>query len=680
MKRFFSMKILPVIILVSFLLISIIPMMGMGSYAFSSQTNTQQSLHLQEEVPQIVKVFTSKKEDTARLADMGLDIAEVKDSYSILVLTANQIGEIEKQGFRYEVVNPDANSLLRSSRGLINGKYHDFASIEQILKDAERNYPDICKLSTIGTSIEGKPIYALKITGNSTSGENKPAIFINGLHHAREWISAEVPLALINELTSKYSTDAKIKELVNSVAIWIVPVVNPDGLIYSQTKFEMWRKNRRLNTGGTYGVDLNRNYSYKWGLTGSSNNPADDTYHGTVPFSEPCTASIRDFAKREKFRTSISFHSYGNYVLYPLGYAYNLTTPDDDLLKSLSAGMAQYNGYKAMRSSELYPAMGDSDDYLYAVEGVLPFTIELGSQFIPPVTEYDKICTDNVKACLYLIDKTRTVHAKNHPDFINGTPSPTPTQKPTETPTPTPLPKSGISGYIKPDLISDNTDIKQGFKIELTGSGKYSFTDETGFFRISDLPAGTNVYELNISKPCYLTRTISNVPGGGETELGTKDQPVDIWAGDIPRDSVQDMAINMSDIVEICGGFNTASGDPKYNLDFDLNRDGAVNMTDILVVIQHFNKAASDYPVIVPKLITPKPTPVSTPTSTSVPTQTPLPTDGNGYTLWDGASHIYKVGDKVNYQGTGYECIREHTSNIAWDPVSTLNVLWKKVG
>lgn len=148
------------------------------------------------------------------------------------------------------------------------------------------------------------------------------------------WISAKAPLALISELTEKYSTNSKIKDLVNSCEIWLVPVVNPDGLEYSQNGSKMWRKNRR----GGYGVDLNRNYDYKWSNIGALNNKGDKTYHGTNPFSEPCSAAIRDLAKRENFTAAIFFHSYGNLVLYPFGYA-AVNTADDVLLKQLAKDM-----------------------------------------------------------------------------------------------------------------------------------------------------------------------------------------------------------------------------------------------------------------------------------------------------------------------------------------------------
>ena len=266
-----------------------------------------------------------------------------------------------------------------------------------------------------GKSCEGRPVYALNISG----GAEKPAVLIMGLTHAREWISSEVATSLIEEILQKYPADKTMKELIDNRSVWIVPVVNPDGLVYSQTKSKMWRKNRRANSDKSFGTDLNRNYGYQWGTVGASTYPGSDTYHGTKAFSEPCTAAIKELAEREKFRASISFHSYSELVLFPFGYAYEAIAKDDKLLAELAQGMGKLNGYTAEKSSDLYPAMGDSDDWMYGAMGALAFTIELGSQFVPNDNEVDKICADNVKSCLFLIEKAGSVHASNHPDFAS---------------------------------------------------------------------------------------------------------------------------------------------------------------------------------------------------------------------------------------------------------------------
>lgn len=388
----------------------------MPQVVFATGDDTSKAVST-EETPQIVKIFVKDKFDVAKLANMGLDLPEVrhKNKFVISVITEAELKKVAALGYKYKVINTDAHSVLRATRAGTLSKYRTFDQIEKIMKDAEANNPSLCKLHVIGKSFEGRPVYALNISG----GEKKPAVLIMGLTHAREWISAEVPTALIEEILQKYPTDKNIKELVDNRDIWIVPVVNPDGLVYSQTKSKMWRKNRRANSDKSFGVDLNRNYGYQWGTVGASTYPGSDTYHGTKAFSESCAIAVKELAEREKFRASISFHSYSELVLFPFGYAYEAIAKDEKLLAELAQGMAKFSGYTPEKSSDLYPAMGDSDDWMYGAMGALAFTIELGSQFVPNDNEVDKICADNVKSCLFLIEKAGSVHASNHPDFAS---------------------------------------------------------------------------------------------------------------------------------------------------------------------------------------------------------------------------------------------------------------------
>jgi len=396
--------------------------LGSFNYSFAADTRSIEQLRAEAENPMIVKVATDDKKQVAAIANMGFDIAEVKNGVVTLLATKTNLKKLDKRAFKYKITNPDANSVLTRFRaGTTLGKYHSYEQVQQILKDAEANNPNICKVKVIGKSFEGRDIYAINITGNIGAKAKKPAGLIMGLHHSREWISVEVPLALINELIEKYSKDENIKKLVDGRDIWIVPVVNPDGLIYSQTKSKMWRKNRRLNSDKSYGVDPNRNYGYEWGDVGSSDYMGDDTYHGTKAFSEPCTQAIKKLAEEHNFVGDITFHSYSELILYPYSYAYEAFAKDDKLFAQLAADMAKFNGYTPQKSSDLYPSMGDTDDFMYGSHGSLSFTFELGSTFIPSDSEVPKICADNVKSCLYLLDKIGTTHASTHPDFASPT-------------------------------------------------------------------------------------------------------------------------------------------------------------------------------------------------------------------------------------------------------------------
>lgn len=155
-----------------------------------------------------------------------------------------------------------------------------------------------------------------------------------------------------------------------------------------------------------------------------------------------------------------------------------------------------------------------------------------------------------------------------------------------------------VSGYVNPDIVSSNTSIKSGFKVELTGTALNATTDSNGFFKLDGIPAISGAYSVKISKTGYLTRTINNVPGSKNSRIGLQTAPVDIWAGDMPGSGTSGGAINISDIMEIVKGYNSAAGDAKYNALCDFNMDDSINLSDIMVVAKHFNTSSLSYPQI----------------------------------------------------------------------------------
>lgn len=333
-------------------------------------------------------------------------ITKYTPEYTTIIATEKGLKWLKDNGFKYEVLVHDIEELYIPYRTKFSegSRYHTYNEVVNELKSYHNNYPNITHLEVIGTTYEGRKIYALKISDNPEVNEDEPAVLYMGLHHAREWISTEIPIAIIDKLLKGYNQDNEIKKLVNNREIWVVPLLNPDGLEYSQFTAD-WRKNRKPNGDGTFGVDLNRNYGYKWGLVGASNYPGSGTYMGPSAFSELETKTIRDLAIREKFIASISYHSYGQLILYPWSYTSNKKAPDYEILSDLAKGMSAFNGYKPIQSAGLYPAAGDSDDWLYSKCSTLSFTIELGSTFVPPEGEVDSICDKNVKAALYLLKR-----------------------------------------------------------------------------------------------------------------------------------------------------------------------------------------------------------------------------------------------------------------------------------
>jgi len=319
---------------------------------------------------------------------------------------------------------------------LVNG-YHNYTEITAELQAIASAHPDIAKLYSIGTSWEGRNIWCLKISDNVNVNEtDEPDIAFYGLHHAREWISAEVPLYLAHYLVDNYNIDVRATYAVNEREIYIIPVVNPDGLQYSQYVGD-WRKNRRNNGDGTYGVDLNRNYNGSqngdangaWGGAGASHSTGSDLYCGPSAFSEPETQAIRNFIishhdQNNQLSISISYHSYGEVVYYPWGYAYSpehggspvVTTPDVTYQKRIAQDIASRiitqsgsGTYEPMQSGDSYLTTGDTDDWTYGYSkyvwgnATFPFTIELATSFQPPASAITQICQSNLEGALYAI-------------------------------------------------------------------------------------------------------------------------------------------------------------------------------------------------------------------------------------------------------------------------------------
>jgi len=272
--------------------------------------------------------------------------------------------------------------------------YRNFTVIKETLYATEAAFPEIAKVYDIGDSwektqgIADRDILAIKISDNVEVDEDEPEVLIMALHHAREWPSAEIAAQLIENLTAQYGSDHRISWVVDNRETWIVPVVNPDGLDFSMSDplNEGWRKNRRDNRDGTYGVDLNRNYNGsqnddplgEWGGAGSSNDTSDTTYCGEYPFSEPETQAIRDLALNQSFVVAIDFHTYSDLVMWPWGYTTE-TPPDNDDLVRIGTNLAALNGYTADQSVGLYPTTGDSLDWLYGGADVYAFLFEVGT-------------------------------------------------------------------------------------------------------------------------------------------------------------------------------------------------------------------------------------------------------------------------------------------------------------
>ena len=298
----------------------------------------------------------------------------------------------------------------------VDSAFHNYAEMRTAIEQTAAAYPAITQVITAGLSLEGRPILAVKISDKpDVDDPTQPDVVFMALHHAREHLTVEMALAVIRLFTEGYGRDPALTNLVNTREIWVLPNINPDGGEYDIATgvYQYWRKNRRLNPDGSIGVDLNRNYGYRWGGTGSSGWPADELYRGPAPFSEPETQVVRDFVlAHPDIKTAITFHSYAELILYPYGYTYEDQPSDmnaDDLrtFKALAGQMAASNGYVPQQASDLYTTSGDTVDWLYGARRIFGFTFEMYPRsydpgFYPPGDVIARETQRNITAVTYL--------------------------------------------------------------------------------------------------------------------------------------------------------------------------------------------------------------------------------------------------------------------------------------
>jgi carboxypeptidase T len=271
------------------------------------------------------------------------------------------------------------------------GGYHTLAEMEAILDQMAARFPNlITKRAMVSDTIkthEGRPQWWVKISDNPNLDEAEPEVLYTALHHAREPNSLSQMLFFMWYLLENYQRDPEVRYIVQQAELYFIPCINPDGYEFNRQNRPggggMWRKNRRVNGGGTFGVDLNRNYGFKWGFNnaGSSPSPNVDTYRGPAAFSE------------HKFLLAHNYHTFGNLLLYPFGYNDQVADPD---FKPLAQLYSRDNGYTIGTGIETvgYPVNGVSDDWMFGDRDILSFTPEIGPGFYgfwPPIDAIDRL-------------------------------------------------------------------------------------------------------------------------------------------------------------------------------------------------------------------------------------------------------------------------------------------------
>lgn len=376
------------------------------------------------------RIYYQKPSDLELLYASGVAVdhgLNKKNVFFESVFSTNEINIAKNLGFKTEIIIEDMKKHIHQLKNNYSnrnsspcdlnssnyvtptnfnlgsmGGFYTLSEMIQELDDMKSLYPNLIteKLPISNfTTYEGRSIYWVKISDNPEVDEAEPEILFTAIHHAREPASMQQLIYYMWYLLENYQTDNEIKAIVDNTEQYFIPIVNPDGYHYNETTDPngggMWRKNRRPTTNGNFGVDNNRNYGYHFGESGVSG-PNGETYPGTTPFSEVENQATKWFTEQHHFEMAINNHTYSGLLLYPFGYASNIPTPDNAIYEAISSQMVAKNGYTNELSSELYPAAGDSDDWMYGDTStknkIFSMTAEIGDSFWPSQAEIIPLC------------------------------------------------------------------------------------------------------------------------------------------------------------------------------------------------------------------------------------------------------------------------------------------------
>jgi len=283
-----------------------------------------------------------------------------------------------------------ADGLQRTEEGFrIDQAYKDPERVEALMRGYHERYPEITKLVEIGRTHEDRPILAIKISDRADVAEDEPPVMLNSAHHGVELLSTEFAIDAMAQLLEHYDDDKQIRRFVDELEIWIVPLVNPDGnAVHMDRALFAGRKNARdADENGRFGkadgVDLNRNYPFRWGTQGelaSSSDPRHRWYRGPRPGSEPETQAMMRLADSEHFVASISYHTWGTVILSPYTID-DVDNPEPDEAWPIAEAMAsgagvQPNGRTYRVQRNIYSVTGVDQDWFRAAHGTAAFLVE----------------------------------------------------------------------------------------------------------------------------------------------------------------------------------------------------------------------------------------------------------------------------------------------------------------
>ena len=405
-----------------------LPVLAIGRFLFTASFAMAHASHgpaVEGESRILTLRLKDYKADMRKIVEAGYDIAGANPARS-------EVDIVQRAGSRQPFTSDILDAVVATkviNTGLAPDEgYKTPGEVDFLVQTLADRYPDLVTVESFGRTHEGRDLWAIKITSAEASRYGKPVVFLNALHHAREVMTVEVVLDAAETLASGYARDAQIKQWLDTTEVWIVPMVNPDGSNKVWTGDSMWRK----NTTGSDGVDVNRNYPYRWNeCNGSSGSPYSDTYRGPSAGSENETQAIMSLVERIRPVYSISFHSYSELVLYPYSCD-GERVPQREVVEGGGQEMAKLLPKDG--SSGTYTP-GTSWDILYAVDGgdidwmynkfnVIPYVIELNSTsqgFQPSYSSWRDKTVQKVRAAWqYLLRRVHQSGVRGKVESVGG--------------------------------------------------------------------------------------------------------------------------------------------------------------------------------------------------------------------------------------------------------------------
>ncbi|MCG5214143.1 M14 family zinc carboxypeptidase [Streptosporangium soli] len=380
------------------------------------------------------------------VARVGAAIDEVAATSVVVTASETEVAEIKKLGYTVTVLPRPLAPALPQPQDFppADSGYHNYAELNAVVNQVVADHPTIARRISYGSSYEGRDLIGVKISDNVASDENEPEVLFTHHQHAREHLTVEMAIYLLNLLTDGYGSDSRIADVVNGREIWILPDLNPDGGEYdiATGSYRSWRKNRQPNSGSSaVGTDMNRNWGYNWGCCGgSSPTPSSDTYRGAAAESAPEVRAVANFVRSrvvggvQQIKAHIDWHTYGELILWPYGYTFNdtgpgLTQDDRDAHATLGQSMASTNNYTPQQASDLYITDGSIDDWMWGTYKIFSYTFEMypvssSPGFYPPDEQIGPQTTRNREATLRLLEYADCVYRIIGKDaqYCGGTP------------------------------------------------------------------------------------------------------------------------------------------------------------------------------------------------------------------------------------------------------------------